>query len=556
MAAVSALPAPRSRPASLSLAALGIGLVVLVGITWGTGLLYVTSRAGLPSPVRLALIDGVHIYVGVAAAAFFALKVWSVGFKRKVAAAPSLTLWQRWVSLSLVILYPSVFLTGFAAILPLGASWREALVQAHLMTSVWSLVPTTLHVLHHRRRAVARLSRTRPGRSRSVLWAGIALAALPAVFWLPFPRAVAPATQALAGGAWQPAGLQGVLLDRIGSTPDGAHLVAAGDGVYVGDSAGRRWHPLDLLGPSGADSHGAPGAQTAAPGGHSEHLVPAGAISALTLPSGPVAIYAGSSTGLFTTTDATAPLTQDHFPGGEVRAVAVDPRNPYERWVATGSGIWFAWVLGHGWTNESSGLREPNGAYAIAFYRDVPYASDLSGVYRWDAAGGTWTRVLDELGVVSLTANANYLVATSFSLGVSVYDGASWRRAGSGLPGHSHGAGHAAHVAEVVAPPSGGLFAVVPGGVAFSSDGARSWSSLGSGLPQGTWDVARIGDRLVAATSDGVYEYNLGSAPPVTPRWLIALIAVALAAGAAGAATTQGRFRPRRRTPAQGPPRR
>ena len=146
------------------MAALGIGLVVLIGITWGTGLLYITSRAGFPSPVRLALVDSVHIYVGLAAAVFFGMKVWRVGFRRKVVGVPNLTVWQRWVSWSLVLLYPAIFVTGFAAVLPLGAAWKESLVQAHLLTSVWSLVPTTLHLMHHRARAAGQL--IRPGARR------------------------------------------------------------------------------------------------------------------------------------------------------------------------------------------------------------------------------------------------------------------------------------------------------------------------------------------------------------------------------------------------------
>ena len=521
------------------MAALGIGLVVLIGITWGTGLLYLIARAGLPSPIRLALVDGVHIYVGMAAAVFFALKVWRVGFSRRVAGVPNLTLWQRWVSWSLVVLYPSIFLTGFAAILPLGGSWKEALVQAHLMTSVWSLVPTTLHLLHHRHRAIGYLAPTRARRIRPRLWAGIALAALPAVLWLPFPRAVAPATEASAGGAWRPAGLQGIFLDRIASTPSGAHLVAAGDGIYVSDPAGRSWHPLELVGPAPGGSHeSTTSASTAAGIGaadHAAHIVPAGVITSLTLPRGPVAIYAGSSAGLFTTADTSAPLAEDHLAGGEVRSIAVDPLNPYERWVATSSGIWFTWVFGHTWTNESAGLENPAGAYAVAFYRDVPYASDLKGVYRWEAGTGSWIRILNEVGVVALTSNRENLIATSTSDGVSLFDGASWRRASPSLSDHSHGHGGAAHIEKVASPPTGGLFAVVPGGVDFSSDGGRSWSKLGSGLPPGTWDVATVGDHLLAATSDGLYSYRLETAPQDTPRWWIALIAVALIASVVGA---------------------
>ncbi|GAC1689427.1 MAG: hypothetical protein PVS2B1_11240 [Candidatus Dormibacteraceae bacterium] len=546
MAVALQLPAPRSRASALSMAALGIGLVVLIGITWGTGLLYITSRAGLPSPVRLAIVDSVHIYVGLAAAVFFGLKVWRVGFRRKVAGVPNLSLWQRWVSWSLVILYPAIFLTGFAAVLPLGGAWKESMVQAHLLTSVWSLVPTTLHLIHHRARAAAHLIRPGARRLRPRLLAGIAIAALPAVLWLPYPRAVSPASEAGVGGAWVPSGLQGVSLDQIAVSADGTYLVAAGDGIYVSDARGRSWHHLDVGGPAPGAHNAEPivaapaAASAAAPTEHRVHAVPPGDISVLTPARGPVAIYAGSSAGLYSTADTLSPFTQDHFPGGEVRAIAVDPSNPFERWVATGSGVWFTWVFGHGWTNESNGLTDPNGSSALSFFHNELYASDLAGVYRWDASSATWLKVLDALGVTSLTSNQDLLVANSFTSGIAIYDGHSWRQVGSGLSTHAHARGESSHVIDVSAPPGGGLFLVESGRVGFSADAGRSWSELGRGLPQATWAVTRYRDRAYVATSDGLYSYKLETAPQDSPSWWLIVLAVALVAGVVGAVVAVG----------------
>lgn len=528
--------APRSSVPAPSAAALGIGLVVLIGVTWGTGLLYITSRAGFPSPVRLAIVDGVHVYVGLAAAAFFGLKVWRVGFRRKVAGVPSLTSWQRWVSWSLVVLYPAIFVTGFAAVLPLGAGWKQSLVQAHLLTSAWSLVPTTLHLLHHRARAAGQVIGQRTVRIRPRLWAGIAIAMLPAILWLPFPRAVSPAAEAGLGGAWVPAGLQGISLHQIALSADGAYLVAAGDGAYVGDAQGRSWHHLEVAeAESGAHSSRPVAAAAGAKAAHPGHAAPAADFSSLALAGGPVAIYAGSGTGLYSAPEGSSKLTQDHFPGGEVRAIAVDPSNPFERWVATGSGIWFAWVFGHGWTNESIGLFDPNGASGLSFYHHELYASDLAGVYRWDTLSASWRRIRDETGVTSLTSNGDLLVASSYSSGIAVYDGRSWRDAGSGFSGHSHRRGEPSHVVGVAAPAAGGLFEVQPGRVGYSADGGRSWSELGRGLPPESWDLTRAGDRLYVATSDGLYSYNLQSARQDDLPWWSAMIAIALTAGIAGA---------------------
>lgn len=545
------------------MAALGIGLVFLIGITWGTGLVYVTSRAGFPSPVRLAVIDSVHIYVGLAAAVFFGVKLWRVGFRRKVIGVPNLTVWQRSVSWSLVILYPAIFVTGFAAVLPLGAAWKESMVQAHLLTSVWSLVPTTLHVIHHRRRVSSQLVSPATGGVRPKLWAGIAFAALPAVLLLPYPHVGSPAAEGGAGSAWVPAGLQGVYLDQVAVSPDGSFLVTAGDGIYVSDTRGRKWHHLDVGGPAPA-AHAtelvavAPAAfSSEASSSHSGHAVPAGAITVVTLTRGQVLIHAGSGTGLYSGADATSALSQDHFPGREVRAIAVDPSNPFERWVATDSGIWFTWVFGHGWTNESAGLTDPVGASALTFFRSELYASDLSGVYRWDVASARWKKVLNQVGVISLTSNHDLLIANSFSSGIVLYDGRSWRQVGSGLSGHSHGSsGDSAHVLGISAPQAGGLFLAEPGRVGFSSDGGHSWSELGRGLPEGIWDVTRHRNQVYVATSDGLYSYQLDAAPRATPEWWVLLAGLALAAGLVGAAVTAwpGRVLGRRRPAALATP--
>ena len=231
-----------------------------------------------------------------------------------------------------------------------------------------------------------------------------------------------------------------------------------------------------------------------------------------------------------------------------MRAIAVDPANPYERWVASGSGIWFTWVFGHGWTNESLGLTNPDGASALAFYRNTLYASDLTGVYSWDGASASWKRAFDKAGVISLTSNRDLLVANSYTSGLAVYDGRSWLEAGSGLAVHAHGGGRSAHVISVATPAAGGLIVVQPGRVGFSSDAGGSWTELGSGLPDGTWDATRYGNRVYAATSGGLYSYALETAPQDSPGWWLVMLAAALVAGviAIGVAARSGRIFPGR----------
>src|SRR5438270_539878 len=76
---VSSSAVPRagsgSIPDRLSVGALGLGLVLLVSAAWGTGIFYLVARIGLPSPVRLAWIDAIHVYVGLMGAVFILGKV-------------------------------------------------------------------------------------------------------------------------------------------------------------------------------------------------------------------------------------------------------------------------------------------------------------------------------------------------------------------------------------------------------------------------------------------------------------------------------------------------
>src|SRR5437879_9500211 len=102
----------RSPTARLSLGALGVGLVLLVSLAWASGVLYVIARLGLPSPVSLALVDGVHVYVGLACLAFFAAKLTRVGLHEHVSGVPDLVAWQRRLSRRLAASYSTRYATS------------------------------------------------------------------------------------------------------------------------------------------------------------------------------------------------------------------------------------------------------------------------------------------------------------------------------------------------------------------------------------------------------------------------------------------------------------
>ena len=96
---VSSSAVPRagsgSIPDRLSVGALGLALVLLVSVAWATGLFYLAARLGLSAPVRLAWIDGLHVYVGLVGGVFILGKLLRVGLKYRVTGVPNVVPWQR-----------------------------------------------------------------------------------------------------------------------------------------------------------------------------------------------------------------------------------------------------------------------------------------------------------------------------------------------------------------------------------------------------------------------------------------------------------------------------
>ena len=172
----------RARPVSgrLSLGALGLALVLLVSVAWGTGIFYLLVRLGTPSPVRLAALDGIHVYVGVVGGVFVVAKVVRVGLRHRVDGVPNVVPWQRWLSWSLLALYAAVFVTGVLVLLPVPGRVHADLVEMHLLTSIWALLPTSWHVWHYRARALPYLRRWAARAAGRRFWAAAVLVLLPA----------------------------------------------------------------------------------------------------------------------------------------------------------------------------------------------------------------------------------------------------------------------------------------------------------------------------------------------------------------------------------------
>lgn len=494
----------------LSLGALGLSLTLLVAAAWGSGFFYLAARLGAGSPIRLALVDGVHVYTGLAAAAFFGAKVLRVGLRTRVSGVPRLLLWQRWISYSLLILYSAIFVTGVAALLPIGPRGRSLAVNAHLLTSVWAVVPTSWHIWHYRARIAPLINRLSPRAAR--YWPALAVMLLPLLVVFVAPRALSALPQAGGGGAWSAAGLSGVSLERLLPTGDG-RLLAGGDGLYLTSGDGR-WRQIEL--PNGLDESGqrqvefgikpaSPPVLQGSPPAHDHAFLPgtAGAVQALATHRARSAYYVGTQSGVFVSPWPEGPYIALPFPGGEIHDLVIDPANPYTLWATSDRGPYISVDGGHTWTAYSAGLRSPATARSLAYLEGSVYLASEAGLYRFDPGAQTWLPASSRPGLTSPLAGGGRL--------------------------HQHGS---------------------QGQVAYAGPDA----GLAYGPAARARDLVRFDQRLWAAGDGGIYSLPLETAPAAGAVWWIglllatavcALIAVRMIRPASNPVSAVGRkFRP------------
>lgn len=505
--ALDSSPARLRRDPGLAIPPLGLALVVLGGLAWLTGLVYLAVRAGLPSLVAPAVVDGVHIYAGVAALVFLGAKVWRVGFRRDVVGIHRPELWQRWLSWSMVGLYAAVFLTGGLALLPAQPDIRTKLVNAHLISSVWAAVPTTWHVLHYRQLAAPYLRPLRRLQARR-LW--LALALVPVAVAGVVPRAAGQLSALGAGAAWQDDGPQ-VFLDRMEVMPDGRTAVAGGRGLFAGDLATGTWRRLRSL-PATDDVLG------------------------LALPrGGPVAVYVGTSSGLDAAASLDGPYRRLSLPAREIHGIAVDPADPRTVWASSWGGMWRSDDAGTHWRPENAGIGNPVSVWPVAYRGPDLFVGDVDGIYRWDGQQWEWSTAFPYVASFT-TAPDGRLFAASMGAGLRVYDGGAWQDASAGLTPHGHGGAPAIHAVTVTALADGTAYlGTMLDGVAVSRDGGRSWTPVWTGLAGrgDVWRIVRYGDQLVAATDSGIATYRLPSTTPPGWAWWSALTLATVAAALA-----------------------
>jgi hypothetical protein len=515
-----------------------------VSIAWGTALFYLAARLGVDTRVRLSWIDAAHVYVGLVGGVFILAKVSRVRFRYKVAGVAEVIPWQRWISWSLLVLYSASFVSGVLALLPLHGRLYEDILNFHLLSSVWALAPTTWHLWHYRRRAAPYLTRLLPHGRTLRYWAGLALALVPTVVVVANARALSQLPQLMGGAAWSQSALNGSYLDRIMAGPDGS-LIATGDALYTSRD-GAVWTQVDIPGVP------LPPSATPTPSVH-QHGAPTGKNLGLALAVTGSSIYVGTSSGLYRTDTQTGPLAEIGFQGKTVAALAIDPSNPRLIWAGSSGGLMRSVNGGATWTDDGDGLSKPDSVSALAFDAGRLYAADSTGVFELNAAQ-SWQRVLTFSGVVDLTPSPDgtQLFATSATQGVQFLQDGVWHFTDSLASPHQHHAGNETHPEVLsLAPVDGRLYAVGTSfGVSASADAGQTWSQLAGGLENVTpSQLIDYQGALVAATSNGVFRFQLDSGAPASPAWWLVMLAAVVAFGSAGALLAGFDRLPRPRAP-------
>jgi hypothetical protein len=521
-------------------------------VAWGSAFFYLAARLGVDPRVRLSLIDGAHVYAGLVGGVIVLAKVARVGFRNHVAGVANVQVWQRWISWSMLVLYTVIFASGALLLFPIHGVLYDDLVNIHLMSSVWAVVPTTWHVWHYRQRAAPYLVRLLPRGGTAKYWAGALLALLPAALLFAFPRAVSQLPQVMGGSAWTRLALPGSYLDRIQPGPRPGSLIAVGDALYTSPD-GTVWYQVDL-----------PAGGTSSPAVHVHNgPVPTGSI-ALSLAVSGTTIFVGTAEGLFRTDNLQGPLVDAGLPAKQVAAIAVDPRNPLSLVAASSAGPMRSIDGGRAWVPlGGTGLAKPDSVSALTFDGADLYGSDSTGVFRWQAASSSWQRQSTQPSVVALTASSDGhdLYATSTTQGVMVLQDGRWTQTASLASPHQHHTGGGVHPQVLgLTPFDGRLYAVGTAyGVSASSDSGQTWTQLGGGLANATAAQAIVDHgRLLAATSDGVYQFPLREDPAPSATWWAVVLLAAVACGSIGILLVGLERRPRKpaRTASREPGRR
>ncbi len=214
-----------------------------------------------------------------------------------------------------------------------------------------------------------------------------------------------------------------------------------------------------------------------------------GQIMALAInPQSPSTLYAGTSGGVFESTDSGATWSAINNGLGNlgVNSLAINSQNPSTLYAGTDGGVYESTDGGANWTAINNGLTNLN-VQALAINPQTPstlYAGTYQGgVFESTDGGATWATVNNGLintYVWALAINPqNPATLYAGTLGSGVFEstdgGATWAANNSGLLGNVY--------ALAINPQNPTtVYAGTQGGVFESTDGGATWAAMDSGL--------------------------------------------------------------------------
>lgn len=281
------------------------------------------------------------------------------------------------------------------------------------------------------------------------------------------------------------AGPTGGFVNTLALVPNTPGMIYAGSdsGVYLTRNDGVRWTSV---------SQGLPSTPT---------------ITALVVVRAPNVVLAGTHNGIYRTQDAGATWTNvdPRLSQQIVHALVTDPQVPQRVYAATANTVLRSENAGDTWTDVGADLKSTR-VWALAFSRDatVLYAATDTGLYVSTDRGAQWRFLSDGLpsGVrlqSIVVTTRGLLVGTNQGLYQS-RDGRAWSALGGNLAD--------AFARPLVNDPQqpDRVFAVLPQGIAKTTDGGSTWSLLANPLRDLPIRSLVIADKntLYAGTARGV----------------------------------------------------
>jgi photosystem II stability/assembly factor-like uncharacterized protein len=171
--------------------------------------------------------------------------------------------------------------------------------------------------------------------------------------------------------------------------------------------------------------------------------------------------------------------------GGQVRRLAIDPKNPANLYAVSQVGGVFKTVnAGKTWKRITNGMTDPFTYFDIAIDPSSPailYVGDPAGLYKSKNGGKSWTKLPQGAGLYAFIVDphaSNTLYATNGSFVETSGDGgATWTQVGSGLPSGGQ-------ISEIAIDPvkSNTLYAATTKGVYKSVNSGASWTPSSAGM--------------------------------------------------------------------------